>query len=87
VGLFYKLKTSKMIKDFKFLKGTTETICCFCGVEITDGGNDPDPIITDNPTDRCCDSCNLERVVAARIMRQPIHIVNKIQLCRDAGLI
>jgi hypothetical protein len=74
-----------MKKDFKFLQGTSKTLCCFCDVEITDGGNDPEPIVVDNPTDRCCDSCNLERVVTARIMRQPTHIVNRIQLLRDAG--
>jgi hypothetical protein len=77
-----------MKNDFKFLRGQKEIIlCCFCGVKITDGGNDPQPLITDNPTDRCCDSCNLQRVVSARIMRQPTHIINRIQQCRDAGII
>ena len=70
-GFFYKLKTSKMKNDFKFLKGQTEIIlCCFCGVELTDRGNNPDPIVVDNPTDKCCDTCNMEKVVPGRIFLQ-----------------
>lgn len=77
-----------MKNDFKFLKGQTEIIlCCFCGVGITDRGNNPDPIVVENETDRCCDSCNLERVVSARIMRQPTHIVNRIQQLRDSNIL
>jgi hypothetical protein len=76
-----------MKNDFKFLQGITKTLCCFCGVELTDRGNNPDPIVVENETDRCCDSCNLERVVSARIMRQPTHIVNRIQQLRDSNIL
>ena len=59
-----------MKKDFKFLQGTSKTLCCFCDVEITDGGNDPEPITVDNPTDRCCDTCNWEKVIPGRLFLQ-----------------
>ena len=59
-----------MKENFKFLKGVTKTLCCFCGVEITDGGNDPEPIVVDNPTDRCCDTCNWDKVIPGRIFLQ-----------------
>ena len=62
-----------MKKDFKFLQGHPKTLCCFCGVELTDGGNNPDIAITNSLTDRCCDGCNLERVVPNRIF------VNRIE--------
>ena len=79
-----------MKNDFKFLKGQKEIIlCCFCGVGITDGGNDPDPIVVDNPTDRCCDSCNLEKVVPGRIFLQQRGLtsssfINRIQQFKEA---
>ena len=59
-----------MKENFKFLQGHPKTLCCFCEVEITDGGNDPEPIVVDNATDRCCDSCNWDRVIPSRIYQQ-----------------
>lgn len=55
-----------MKENFKFLQGHHKTLCCFCEVEITDGGNDPEPIVVDNPTDRCCDGCNWNKVIPSR---------------------
>ena len=41
-------------------------VCCLCGQEIDGYGNNPEPIST-NEDDRCCDSCNLEKVIPARL--------------------
>lgn len=78
-----------MKNDFKFLQGTTQTLsCCFCNVEITDGGNDPQPITVDNPTDRCCDACNWERVIPGRVFLQQRGLtrpfVNRIEQFKQA---
>lgn len=42
--------------------------CCLCGGTYTHWGNNPDPLC--NPYDmisRCCDKCNAEKVLPARI--------------------
>ena len=46
--------------------------CCLCGKEIKDFGNNPWPL-NNNDDDRCCDECNSEKVIPARIanLRQP----------------
>lgn len=44
-------------------KGT----CCFCGGEYIHWGNNPEPI--GHWPERCCDPCNLERVIPARLKR------------------
>ena len=40
--------------------------CCLCGKELTDYGNNPWPLKT-NDDDRCCDECNSSKVIPARI--------------------
>lgn len=40
--------------------------CCLCGKEIKDFGNNPWPL-NNNDDDRCCDECNSEKVIPARI--------------------
>lgn len=40
--------------------------CCLCGKEITDFGNNPWPLRND-VDDRCCDDCNMEKVIPARL--------------------
>lgn len=41
-------------------------ICCFCGRAFKDWGNNPAPVNND-PKARCCDDCNSNIVVPARI--------------------
>ena len=42
--------------------------CCICGKKFFGHGNNPWPIIDDESEDvRCCDECNLNIVVPARI--------------------
>lgn len=41
-----------------------ESTCVFCGVEITDYGNNPAPLKDEG---RCCDHCNLTKVIPARL--------------------
>lgn len=43
-----------------------ENVCCICGKSFTDWGNNPWPIVTDEDA-RCCDACNDEKVVPARL--------------------
>lgn len=45
-----------------------EYVCCICGKKFTGWGNNPWPVIEDDSA-RCCDDCNAEIVVPAR-MRQ-----------------
>lgn len=42
--------------------------CCLCGYAGTGHGNNPQPL-SQNDADRCCDMCNMTRVVPARIAR------------------
>lgn len=42
-------------------------ICCFCGKEIKGWGNNPYPVETDENAE-CCDDCNLDIVLPARII-------------------
>lgn len=46
--------------------------CCLCGKEIKDFGNNPWPL-KENEDDRCCDDCNVTKVIPARItnLKQP----------------
>ena len=41
-------------------------ICCICGKMYTGWGNNPYPVVKD-PEARCCDACNQEKVLAARL--------------------
>lgn len=40
--------------------------CCLCGKEIKDYGHNPWPL-NKNVDDRCCDECNSDKVIPARI--------------------
>lgn len=44
-------------------------VCCICGKEFEGYGNNPYPIGHDvySEEDRCCDKCNLDYVIPARI--------------------
>ena len=39
--------------------------CCFCKVKIMGYGNNPRPLTS---LGRCCDNCNLEHVIPARMI-------------------
>ena len=40
--------------------------CCICGKEFVGWGNNPYPVNND-PDARCCDDCNMNSVIPARI--------------------
>lgn len=40
--------------------------CCICHKIFTDWGNDPWPVVKDDDA-RCCDACDMNVVVPARI--------------------
>ena len=40
--------------------------CCLCGKEIKGYGNNPQPL-NDSPKARCCDKCNIIKVIPARL--------------------
>lgn len=46
--------------------------CCLCGKDIKDFGNNPWPL-KKNEDDRCCDDCNITKVIPARManLKQP----------------
>lgn len=41
--------------------------CCLCGTTFTGWGNNPDPL-GDHEDDRCCDDCNANKVIPARLV-------------------
>lgn len=42
--------------------------CCLCGEMITgEWGNNPAPIAS--PMNKCCDKCNMEKVIPERLKR------------------
>lgn len=41
-----------------------DSVCVLCGTEITDYGNNPDPVAQNG---RCCDHCNSTKVIPARL--------------------
>lgn len=41
-------------------------VCCICGERFTGWGNNPWPVNTDEDA-RCCDVCNEEHVIPARL--------------------
>lgn len=43
-----------------------EKVCCICGAKFTGWGNNPWPVVEDENA-RCCDLCNDERVLPARL--------------------
>ena len=55
------------MKIFKIIKDTKENIknkCVICGEEYEGYGNNPYPV---KDYGKCCDKCNLEKVIPARI--------------------
>lgn len=42
--------------------------CCICGKTFKGFGNNPYPVKT-NPEDRCCDTCNWDFVIPARLLK------------------
>lgn len=56
----------------EFLKKVIELmengkLCCICGAPIEGFGNNPDPVVTLENA-RCCDACNNDFVIPARIL-------------------
>lgn len=50
--------------------------CCICGKEIDGYGNNPEPLcLPDDTQSRCCDECNNNYVITARIIQ--MHGKNK----------
>lgn len=43
-----------------------EKKCCICGKKFVGWGNDPWPVNMDEKA-RCCDKCNSEKVLPARL--------------------
>ena len=48
-------------------KNEEKHICCICHKEFTGWGNNPDPYKPEDGNDRCCDDCNMNFVIPARI--------------------
>jgi hypothetical protein len=44
-------------------------VCCFCGARYYNWGNNPAPLMqdTDEKPNRCCDNCNVIRVIPERL--------------------
>ena len=39
-------------------------VCCICGKEVDEYGNNPFPV---KDTGKCCNKCNIEKVIPMRI--------------------
>ena len=48
-------------------KSKEKHICCICHREFTGWGNNPDPYKPEDGNDLCCDECNINFVIPARI--------------------
>ena len=48
------------------MNDTQEKVCCICGMKFTGWGNNPYPVVEDENA-RCCDACNAEKVLPARL--------------------
>lgn len=48
-------------------KSEEKHICCICHKEFTGWGNNPDPYKPEDGNDSCCDECNMNFVIPARI--------------------
>ena len=44
-----------------------EYVCCICGKTFNGYGNNPYPVSKDENA-KCCDQCNLDSVIPARLM-------------------
>lgn len=53
--------------------------CCLCGETYNGYGNNPAPL-SDNDTDRCCDECNLTKVIPARLGMLKLPKRQRVQL-------
>lgn len=56
------------------VRGNKYMKCCICGKEIVGYGNNPAGALDNkgnqikwNKNDRCCDNCNIERVILGRL--------------------
>ena len=59
-------------------------VCCICGGPLGDYGNNPDPICKEG---ECCEHCNSNFVVPARIVRQyRPHQKNLFVTCSECGM-
>ena len=45
----------------------SEYVCCICGKTFNGYGNNPYPVSKDENA-KCCDQCNLDAVIPARLM-------------------
>jgi hypothetical protein len=41
--------------------------CCLCDKEVEGFGNNPEPLGNVGEDEECCDECNAEKVIPARI--------------------
>jgi len=48
------------------MNDTTKNTCCICGKQIEGYGNNAYPYGCEG-NDRCCDSCNIEKVIPERL--------------------
>lgn len=63
-----KKEIMKNIKEhLEMRKKTPEKICCLCGEKFEGYGNNPAPLGDNSESSRCCDLCNNEKVIPARI--------------------
>lgn len=60
----YKYAKEYIYEDYK---NTPDFKCCICGSHCYGFGNNPYPV-SKNENDRCCDDCNSEVVIPARLM-------------------
>lgn len=54
--------------------------CCICGKEFEGWGNNPWPV--GKTTEKCCDKCNMEVVIPARI--EMINKEKNIEVMKNA---
>jgi hypothetical protein len=59
--------------------------CCLCDKEVEGFGNNPDPLGNLGEDEECCDECNLNKVIPARIEKYETlktleRILNRIEL-------
>ena len=48
------------------IKEQTSFVCCLCGENAGEFGNNPAPLAESTEL-RCCDGCNITKVIPARI--------------------
>ena len=75
--VFYCLK--KTVEDYKVKESESRYVCCFCCDTCIGFGNNPAPINND-PARSCCDSCNEEVVIPARIKEVRLRVESESPL-------